>query len=420
MYKEFDRRWFLSRSASWVLDRMFLGSLPKDLPLNLLPDSWTERLAYQFGEENLGFVSLYNRSIIPEVSREDGFQRHDTKDPIFMAVEFGNRNIWGYGDGVREAISRGQKVILSVGFKEEYPGDEEFIRYFQEVFEKYKGAEVFIVANEINASDGLKRRVSAYALNPALYAKVFKMAYGVGKRITPKTKLSLYGEAHDGNGEILREVIKAVLAEGVSPDAMSFHVYGSRQTLPSELESRVGLYEKVAQEFGLLHIPLHLTELGNLPEEASNLDQADAVWVGMASALPMVSNGRLSSVVWSVAYDPHHPEISLYEYDEGGRLTPKSAAIAWLLAARILNNNVTVRKSEDGLRVTKGYTSRGRLGAIYWNEGNEQLDLSIPDGFSCYDGLCQKVNGTDIILSPNIANVAILVKEPKVPKKLFI
>lgn len=334
--------------------------------------------------------SLYNYSVIPERPECKPFVYHAVcrhrysrnEEAVFMAGEYPDFSLHGYEGGVKAAIGRNQKVHLAVGLPVQHPGWENLRRYFRKVATEYP-ADLLIIGNEFNITGQNDELPESYwGRTISDYAQAYKIASEEIRQATQgKTKVSVYGEAHWGQGRVLRNVLQALKQISVRPDAASFHFYSNDM---SELQNRTWMYEAILTESGIGKIPLYLTELGNEEREIKDSEQANVVLQGLATSLMLVEQKQLEHVIWSVAMDPGKPEISLWREYSKGRQEPREAGWMYLLGSRIYAKIAGFFYEHDLIRV-QSYASDGTSVVTVWNTGDSDRSISYPKNTAGYD-----------------------------------
>lgn len=328
-------------------------------------------------------ISLTNLSIIPQT-----LYSHSGREILSFPVNFANMydrkthdhvnhnpdpkkggNLWGYGEGLKEAIKRKQKVFLVLEFPGMTDTDinlEEWEKYVAAVALEYPSP-YFILGNEINTQDQ-----GHFRDNPLLFAKYHAIAALKIRQVLPDTKILMYGEAYNENGETLKRILEAIGQHSASLnilpnsliDGLTFHYYDRARFLPE----RTSLYRKIAREYGLPS-DLYLTELGKPEKEKLDADQhQNIVAQNVSIACSLVSKGLVDCALWHTAYaniDPHRHSLS--SYDREGRLLKKPAFDTFWMISKLLYSDISSEYPADGITLVRGKTSEDDIVEVIWN-----------------------------------------------------
>jgi|GEM_PF-4900778 len=399
----FTRRKFLKALGGVSLD-LALKSLVPPLETAVVPSK--EYLSTLEPNENISLSGLF---MIPE-----SLFKHTRREMVSTAVNFGkmykrdtnesmdhvNRygkdgDIYGYGGGIREAIKRGQKVFLVIEFPGMTDTDvtvDDWKLYVSGLSLDYMNCPYFILGNEINF-DGQKH----WKDNPSRFVDYYIAAYESIKKISPKSKVLMYGDAYFGKGEILTKVlteIKKRFLDRMPVDGLTFHFYDRISLLRKRIEDP---YLKLGQEF---NIPdLYLTELGKLETlDLSPEETRSAVIQGTSTALSLIPQ-NIKDAFWYTAYavSPHNHSLSYY--DEKGELKLSSAFDSFWEISKLLHHGIETDFDYQGISTIKGRSSNNDTTVVMWNS------TFIPGNidFSSYQGnLLRPSNKKDLEGSPLI------------------
>lgn len=333
-------------------------------------------------------ATMTNLSVIPKgITMPSGERNfwHNDKESLSLALNFNilyskddakytdhlnleiQKGLW---DGVKKALGNGQRVYLVL----EFPPDdkkitiEDWKKYTGAIARNFKGAH-FVVGNEINDDSRWSDDPDKYdAYSPGIADHYIEAARAI-KKIAPSSKTLMYGEAHYGNGEILKKTLDRL--KEVAPDdfgdiidGLTFHFYDAA----GNMDKRVALYQGIARQYGL-NDKLYLTELGKA--EAAKIDETQRCSVltqNLATALSIVEEGKIEDAVWHTAFlikDPN--KHSLSEINPDGSISRlKPAFETFWEVSRLLHHDIR-REEADGVTIIRGKTSQNEDTVIMWN-----------------------------------------------------
>lgn len=275
-----------------------------------------------------------------------------------------NGNLYGYGDGIKESIRRGQEVFLVL----EFPGEsdpiptEDWATYVRGLAGEYSGAH-FVLGNEINMDSNRKWRDQ-----PDQFALFYLVASEAIGTHSPSSRVYMYGEAYNENGETLKVILGAmrnVSSQVNIPqriDGLTFHYYD----VAAKLSKRVQMYQDMMRANGIPPV-LHLTELGKLEgARLTESEHSDVVTQNLATALSIHEKGDIQQVFWHTAHAGDPNGHSLMYYDAEGMLRLKSSFNQFWTVSKLLHHGIR-NVSTDAETVITGSTSNGEEVEIRWN-----------------------------------------------------
>ena len=361
-------------------------------PMSLVPESQPEEIIRILSLPPNPKLPAVNGSIVPSENLP-----HPENEPIIMAINYGDESIGNYGDGVIKAIGRGQQVTLVI---EQPPNDkplpsaEEWRVYIEKIVGKYQPA-TFIVGNEVNAPAGHPQ-----SLLPAQYVSLYETAHEVIKRISPRTQVFLYGEAHYGKGEYLSVVLWLLKGRNIPFDGIAIHYYGDDELMAS----RVALYQRVLRLNRFSGKPIMISELGvpeNFPFLPDNNAYASEMVKLLARAACLQKEGRIKEADWYTAASFANQKNSLFELVRWGNnqvfVRPTASVEPWMLTTRLLYRVTGIRTDRYGLVTVSGRTASGEKTAVVWAT-RRTSEYQVPAGVAVYDLAGQKIaQGGEVI-----------------------
>lgn len=364
--REIERREFLKLAAGVVGARFFRTRSPlsPDVPEELQPKTPPFGEILRHHPQINPKITAVNLSCIPErfINQNIGF--HHPKESLVMAVPYqdikkGELEIYGYASGLKEAISRGQKVILVL---ESPPKPVQYDlqswrQSMENVGKYFKGASIFIIGNEINTD------YSPWKNNLDRYQELYLVAYQKIKTISPKSLVFPWQEAYYGKGEILHEFLSKEEVKG-KIDGLAVNFYGTS----GEIEERVDIYRQILNQAGLSQLPVIISELGKPGFNPTNEQQARLVVQNLATAAYLENKGKIDLSAWYCAYSGPNNEHAL-SFSTTKEFQAKPGLFAFLLCQRLLRGEIELKKTPSGL-VEVTVSNRGRPTACFvWNEG---------------------------------------------------
>jgi len=331
-------------------------------------------------------VSIVGLSLVPE-----SIFKHRPDESLLLPINFcatyqrnspdhlnkdskSGGDLWGYGQGIREALTRGQPVFLVLEFPGETDQDvtlEDWKEYVSTLAQRFRGAN-FILGNEVNIE--LHRR---WKNNPDLFAKYYLAAAEKIRQLSPNSLVLMYGEAYFGHGETLRQILfylcqKPTRHPAVPIDGLCFHFYDDKVEL---LPARVELYRQIGREFGL-PTKFYLTELG-IPEAKvlTSEEHCRLLAQNLAVALALASEGELEYIFWQTAFSISNADPHSLTYFDKSSLKLKPAFVQFLLITKLLHHNVVLSESGGVYRVT-GETSNHQKAIISWGP-QQRLSINL-------------------------------------------
>lgn len=368
--KEISRREFL-KLVGGVIGAEFFRPIESFLPPEPQPKTLPfEEILKRCPQINPKITAV-NLSCIPErfVGQNIGF--HHPQESLVMTVPYndikkGKLEIYGYAPGLKEAIKRGQKVVLVV----ENPAEpaqydsQSWTKGVEKVAEYFKGASIFIIGNEINT------HYSPWRHPLDKYQELYLTAYQKIKTISPKSSVFPWQEAYYGEGEVLQEFLAGEKVKG-KIDGLAFNFYD----ISSKIEGKVDLYHRILSQFGLSQLPVMIGELGKpINNYLSQEQQARLVVQNLATAAYFEKRGQIDLSAWYCAYaGPNGGHALSFSTDK--EFKPKPGLFAFLLAQRLLRGDINLIKHQSGL-MELIVTNQGRTQAHFvWNEGERKITL---------------------------------------------
>jgi len=320
--------------------------------------------------------SLVNSSIVPEA-----LLHHPDNEQIVMPLNFGDLNIGVYGLGVQEAISRGQSVTLVL---EQPPKDrpqtsDQWRNYLREVLRLYQPS-TFIIGNECNVPPSYPTAVS-----PIEYLRLFQVAQEEINRLSPKTKIFLYGDAHWGEGEYLAAILRTLKISKVPFDGIALHYYDTADKLLTRIEQ----FRGILQKYDFNQKSIIISELGKPENYRLTAEQYSTAMVQLLSTAGfLISQGKIESAFWYTAatFDPTKQEHALFQFSRyfNGRLEAVQGVFSYLLVSRFLHHGVSL-ENYRGLTIVRGVNAGGRETAAVWNRTRNLLFYPLSAGRTAFD-----------------------------------
>ncbi len=285
-------------------------------------------------------------------------------------LDLGDSGIW---IGIQDALKRHQKIYLVIEIPRETDASiEEWKNYVSTIAKNFPGA-TFIIGNELNIKDDY------WGQRIDLYGNYYIAAAQEIKNASTDNNVLIYGDAWNGNGEVLRQVLDNIKGKVERSnaslkdiiDGIPFHFYD----IASKLPDRAQLYQQIALKYGLTP-KVHLTELGKGEiafKDVSDIElkqklQSQLLTQNLATALYLANHDVIDGVVWHTAYLINDPnEHSLTKINDKGTITGfKPAFDQFWKVSKLLHHDITV-ENMDGITVIKGKTSGNQDVLIAWN-----------------------------------------------------
>lgn len=374
--KKIERREFL-KLAVGVAGAEFFRPIEPFFPEEPHPKILPFEEVLQYYPQINPKITAVNLSCIPErfIGQNIGF--HHPKESLVMTVPYkdikkGELDIYGYAPGLKEAISRGQTVVLVV---ESPPKPVQYDlqsweRSVGKIAEYFQGASVFIIGNEINT------HYSPWRDSLNKYQELYLSAYQKIKTITPKSSVFLWQEAYYGKGEILEEFLAKEEVKN-KIDGLAFNYYDTS----GKIEDRVNLYRQILNQYGLPQLPVVISELGKpISAYLTRDQQARLVIQNLATTAYLEKKGQIKLSAWYCAYSGPDGDHAL-SFSTAKEFKPKPALFAFLLAERLLaGDEINLVKNPLGF-VEVTVSNRGRPTACFvWNEGKEKIIIPPKPG----------------------------------------
>ncbi len=365
--KEINRREFLKLSA--LAATFFVPPVESFFP----EESQPKTLPF---EEILGCypqinpkITAVNLSCIPDrfVGQSIGF--HHPQESLVMTVPYrdiqkGELDIYGYASGLKEAIKRGQKVVLvvEIPYKPDEYDSQSWTQGMEKIAEYFQGARTFIIGNEINTP------YSPWRNSLDQYKELYLVAYEKIKTTSSQSLVFPWQEAYYGKGEALQEFLSKEEMKG-KIDGLAFNLYDTSE----KIEERVSLYQQILNQYGLSRLPVVISELGKpIGAHLTQDQQARLVIQNLATAAYLEKQGKIELSAWYCAYAGPNNENAL-SFSTLKEFKSKPGLFAFLLCQRLLVGEIDLVKKPLGL-VEVNVSNQGRPSACFvWNEGKEKI-----------------------------------------------
>lgn len=322
--------------------------------LSALPDSLYCHSPDEILAMNINFSAMFDRN-----------------SPDLVNHGANQGDLWQYGQGLTEALGRGQRVFLVLDFPwnmETNPTSiEEWTRYVATLAEKYKRA-LFVMSNELDAPE------QEYWRNrPWQYANYYLAAAKILRR-NPFNMIIFPAESYRGNGEITRKMLGAIARQmydeerlfqiPLPVDGLAVHSF----VRASSIRKRIRLFQRITVPVNNT-LQLHIRELGKTEGKIlSPKEQEWAIVQGMATALSLVPK-EVFCAIWHAGFIPTQADPvghSLTYSDAKGNLQKYPALDAFWQICRLLYMDVSYEE-RNGITIVAGKTSRGNETTIAWN-----------------------------------------------------
>lgn len=340
-------------------------------------------------------ANLVNAIVVPEnlLPRTD-------QEKVKVAVDFRStfnpenpdvllNDLWGYGESVKDAISRGQDVWLVMDIPDS-PGQvslDDLTRYFIAVAKEFSSTQIsgksrsvkHVIGNELNAQS--KTRADDYI---RWYAQVYASAGEAILSVAPSAELYPYAESYYDSGDTLNKVLAFIKLQPIS--GLCFHYYDDK----TGIRERAEIYRQLAEKHGLPPT-VHLLELGKPEKTKANFsvfDHQSVIVRNLVEALALVEEGIIETVFWHTAERVGDPNShALLSYDTFGRLEPKPQFWTFQTMSKLFHHDVRWKELqlENGsttITVT-GVASSGDRSEVSWirtrNSDGSVLSESPPE-----------------------------------------
>lgn len=320
-------------------------------------------------------ITAVNLPCIPNKIENQFSHLHHPKESLIMAVpyseiETGEISVHGYGRGLKEAISRKQKVSLVI----EIPagpidqGVQSWFDNLPQIIKYFRGAFSFIIGNEINDPNCPWNR------DLEKYIALFSHAYQTIKTLSPESSVFPWQQAYFGQGELLTEFIGKT---GGKIDGLAINYYDNRR----KMESWIKIHREILHESNLNQLPICLTELGKpLNTMITSEEQARLVVQNLTTAAYLQKQGLIDFAAWFCAYSSvfGSEEHRLSTSNQFG-FTVNEGLFAYILCSHLLaGEDIQLKKDESGLVKIVVFGSSQPKAAFFWNEGEEEISIYLP------------------------------------------
>lgn len=314
-------------------------------------------------------ITAVNLSCIPEKFAGQSIGFHHPNESLVMAIPYkeikkGELKINGYALGLKEAIRRGQKVVLvvEIPYKPDEYDSQSWTQGMEKIAEYFQGARTFIIGNEINTP------YSPWRNSLDQYQELYLVAYEKIKTTSPQSLVFPWQEAYYGKGEALQEFLSKEEVKG-KIDGLAFNFYNTSE----KIEERVSLYQQIFNQYGLSRLPVVISELGKPIDAYLTQDQqARLVIQNLATAAYLEKQGKIELSAWYCAYAGPNNENAL-SFSTLKEFKSKPGLFAFLLCQRLLVGEIDLVKNPSGL-VEIAVSNQGRLLACFvWNEGKKRI-----------------------------------------------
>ena len=321
-------------------------------------------------------ITAVNLSCIPDrvLGQYIGF--HHPNESLVMAISYkeiekGELKINGYALGLKEAIRRGQKVVLvvEIPYKPDEYDSQSWTQGMEKIAEYFQGARTLIIGNEINTP------YSPWRNSLDQYQELYLVAYEKIKTTSSQSLVFPWQEAYYGKGEALQEFLSKEEVKG-KIDGLAFNFYDTSE----KIEERVSLYQQILNQYGLSRLPVVISELGKpIGAYLTRDQQACLVIQNLATVAYLEKQGKIKLSAWYCAYCGPDNEHAL-SYSTTEEFIPKPGLFAFLLCQRLLIGEIDLKKKPSGL-VEVNVSNQGRPSACFvWNEGERKIDVPPKPG----------------------------------------
>lgn len=371
------------------------GTIPKEptLPIQEFLDQYPQ----------IAPITCVNLSCIPDQASRQVYGReayysfsgfHNPREILFHAIPYcqDGEKANGYGEGLAEAINRGQSVFLII----EIPGaprekdcqsmseyvskvlswmDE--IRCFEQRIKErasfFKGPTTFIIGNEHNDP------YSYWKNNIDKYAELYLAACKIIKAQNPNNRVFPYQEAYFGDGETLIDFLKQIRQQNGSVaglvDGLAVNVYDESSLIPG----RVARYKEILAGFGLADKPIVISELGKpidfMPTE---LEKANYVVQHLCTCAYLQKRGQIETAAWFAGFTPAcHPQDFALTTSENNEFVVYPAFFAYVASQRLLAAERINFEQVNDLTYVSTFNQGKQKAVFIWNSGENTINFKI-------------------------------------------